>query len=152
MKTVMWKNKVYEFRLNHAARKIQKMVRKKFIAPYIELYKIIYSELKNGEQVRTWISDIFCNKKRMKMKSISSSLVNASDKFAEPIEEVGVRSHEKALVVWCYSLVSVLNGSQSGSDYMASHGGDYGFSCTGVPFWGDCVHEKDAADFIFDDF
>ena len=45
-----WKNKVYDFRLNHAARKIQKMVRKKFIAPYMELYKIIYSDVKKSEQ------------------------------------------------------------------------------------------------------
>jgi len=47
---IAWKNKVYDFRLQHAARKIQRMVRKKFIAPFIELYKIIYSEFKNGDQ------------------------------------------------------------------------------------------------------
>ena len=32
---VSWKNRVYEFRLNHAARKIQRMARKKFITPFI---------------------------------------------------------------------------------------------------------------------
>ncbi len=42
-KFIEWKNKVYDFRLNNAARKIQKMVRKKFIAPFMQLYKIIYS-------------------------------------------------------------------------------------------------------------
>ena len=32
---LVWKRKVYDFRVNHAARKIQRMVRKKFIAPYL---------------------------------------------------------------------------------------------------------------------
>lgn len=54
---MIWKKKVYDFRLQHAARKIQRMVRKKFIAPFIELYKIIYSEFKDGEQrmsIKKW--------------------------------------------------------------------------------------------------
>lgn len=45
----MWKNKVYNFRVNNAARKIQKQVRKKFIEPFMQLYKIIYSELKKTD-------------------------------------------------------------------------------------------------------
>jgi hypothetical protein len=32
---IAWKNRVYEFRLNNAARKIQKTVKKKFIQPYM---------------------------------------------------------------------------------------------------------------------
>ena len=43
---LVWRKKVYDFRVNHAARKIQRMVRKKFIAPFLELYKIMYSELR----------------------------------------------------------------------------------------------------------
>jgi hypothetical protein len=45
-----WKEKVYRFRVNNAARKIQRQVRKKFIEPFMQLYKIIYSELKKEDE------------------------------------------------------------------------------------------------------
>jgi hypothetical protein len=46
----LWKEQVYNFRVNNAARKIQRQVRKKFIEPFMQLYKIIYSELKKDEE------------------------------------------------------------------------------------------------------
>ena len=45
----VWKERVYNFRVNNAARKIQRQVRKKFIEPFMQLYKIIYSELKKDD-------------------------------------------------------------------------------------------------------
>lgn len=45
----LWKEQVYNFRVNNAARKIQRQVRKKFIEPFMQLYKIIYSELKKDD-------------------------------------------------------------------------------------------------------
>jgi hypothetical protein len=46
----LWKERVYNFRVNNAARKIQRQARKKFIEPFMQLYKIIYSELKKDEE------------------------------------------------------------------------------------------------------
>jgi hypothetical protein len=46
----LWKEEVYAFRVKNAARKIQKQVRKKFIEPFMKLYKIIYSEAKKEDQ------------------------------------------------------------------------------------------------------
>ncbi len=45
----LWKQKVYNFRVNNAARKIQRQVRKKFIEPFMQVYKIIYSQIKKDE-------------------------------------------------------------------------------------------------------
>jgi hypothetical protein len=41
-----WKNKVYEFRINNAAKKIQKQVKKKFIEPYMQIYNYFCHEVK----------------------------------------------------------------------------------------------------------
>lgn len=45
----LWKNEIYNFRLNFAAKKIQKQVKKKFIEPFMQLYKIIYSDVNKAE-------------------------------------------------------------------------------------------------------
>lgn len=39
-----WKNEVYQFRLNLAAKKIQRQVKKKFIEPYQEMYNYFNKE------------------------------------------------------------------------------------------------------------
>jgi hypothetical protein len=44
-----WKNKVYEFRLNNAAKKIQKQFKKKFIEPYLQIYNYFCHEVKQAK-------------------------------------------------------------------------------------------------------
>ena len=43
----IWKEKVYNFRVQHAAKKIQREVKKKFIEPYLQIYNYFSSEIKD---------------------------------------------------------------------------------------------------------
>lgn len=45
-----WKDRVYEFRLNNAAKKIQKQVKKKFIEPYLQIYNYFCHEVKVAKE------------------------------------------------------------------------------------------------------
>lgn len=46
----VWKDKVYNFRINNAAKKIQKQVKKKFIEPYLQIYNYFCNEVKQAKE------------------------------------------------------------------------------------------------------
>ena len=43
---IEWKAKLQRMRENICAKKIQRMVRKKFIQPYVEIYNVMYEKVK----------------------------------------------------------------------------------------------------------
>ena len=41
-----WKSKIQRVRENTSARKIQRMIRQKFIEPYVEIYNVMFDKVK----------------------------------------------------------------------------------------------------------
>ncbi len=46
-----WKKKVHVFRMNYAAKKIQRQVRAKFIQPYMDIYNMMFDKVRRLRQV-----------------------------------------------------------------------------------------------------